>query len=304
MKRPRRHRPVSVAVAAVSVAALALALLVRAGAGPAHPSMGTVTTAVSTALLGLLVLWHRPGHRIGRLMLFAGVLFAVSAVAAGVLETGATDAPVLLELAFAWVWLAAAPLVLVWMLLILGLPDGEVSKGWRRTLLVASAPALTLLALARYLLAPAGTAPAFPPATVPADVAGPLSDAISVPQLVDVSTLPFAVLPLVAFLGLIARYRSAGPVVRQQLKWVALGVAAAVLVNVVHAALLATGNQLAGLAAALPVVAEVLPSVGIALAALRYRLWSLDLTAREMRSGLGAAISTAARAPDRSDCGL
>lgn len=27
-------------------------------------------------------------------------------------------------------------------------------------------------------------------------------------------------------------------------------------------------------------------------------------TAREMRSGLGAAISTAARAPDRSDCGL
>lgn len=274
----RRRRPVLVALLVVSVATLGFVLLVRAGAGPRHPSVGVVTNAVSAALLGLLVLWHRPGHRIGQLLLSGGALFGVTALAAGVLELRANGSPApLVEVAFAWVWLGAAPLVLVWLLVILGLPDGDLGQGWRRSLVIGSVPALTLLAVLRYLVAPPGTAPAFPPATGSDGLAGPLADTVSVPQLVELSILPFAVVPLVALVGLLGRYRSAGPVTRQQLKWVALAVTGAVLLNVVDAAWHATEREPTAVTTLLRVVAEALPSVGIALAALRFRLWSLDL---------------------------
>lgn len=273
-----RALPTLVALASVTVAVAALALLLGAGAGARHPSWGTVTTAMATASLGLLVLWHRPGHRIGGLLLTAGALFSVTALAAGVLERGSGDFPAVAEqFAFAWVWLASAPLVLVWMLLILGLPEGDVGTGWRRKLVVLSVPTLALLAVGRYLLAPAGTAPAFPPAKVHDRLGGPLADLVDVPQVVEVSTLPFAALPVVALLGLVGRYRSADPLTRQQLKWVALAVAGAVLLNLVDAALHATAQESSEVTLGLRVVAEVLPTAGIALAALRYRLWSLDL---------------------------
>lgn len=278
MNSRARRRPVVVALAALSVAVLGLVLLVRAGAGPRHPSLGTVTNAVSATLLGLLVLWHRPAHPIGQLLLAGGALFGVTALAAGVLELPAAGSPALVaELSFAWVWLGPAPLVLVWLLLILGLPDGEIGPGWRRALVIVSVPVLVLLAVLRYLLAPAGTAPAFPPVTVPAGMAGPLAGTFDAPHLVGLALLPFAALPVVAVLGLVGRYRSADPVVRQQLKWVALAVAAAVLLNLADAALHAVQREPAGLATLLRLVAELLPSAGIALAALRFRLWSLDL---------------------------
>jgi len=277
---------------ALAAAAGGLALLAgRIGLGDAV--LGVVETAVAATLLGLLLRWQRPENRMGVFLMAAGVLFALSALAAGALASSAGPAAVT-EAAFAWVWLAQAPLALVWTLTILALPDGELGGRRRVFLLVAGVVAGTV-AVAGYLFAAPGRTPEFPPADAPPQVAGPLAHLASPQLLYDLGTPLLAVLPLLALVALIARFRSADPVVRQQLKWVLVAAALVVVVNVARAPLDAAGGVLASAGAALGLAAEPLPALGIALAVLRYRLWELDLfISRALVYGvLSASLSAA-----------
>lgn len=253
-----------------------LALLVGAGTGVDAALLGAAETGVAAAFLGLVLLWQRPENRIGGLLTAAGALFGLSVLAAGFL--GSSAGPALAsQAAFAWVWLGQAPLILVWTITILALPDGEVGPGLRRGFLVGAGVLASAVAVAGYLFAGAGQVPEFPPASAPANVAGPLAH-LAQPELIYQLGQPFlAVLPLLALLGLVARFRRADPVGRQQLKWVLVAAALTVLANIARLPLEAAGGALETTGTVVGLVADPLPTLGIALAVLRYRLWELDL---------------------------
>jgi signal transduction histidine kinase len=253
-----------------------LALLVGAGAGVDAAVLGAAETGVAAALLGLLLLWQRPENRIGGLLTAAGALFGLSVLAAGILGSAAGPAAAS-EAAFAWVWVGQAPLILVWTITILALPDGEVGPGLRRGFLFGAGVLAGSVAVAGYLFAGPGQVPEFPPAIAPAEVAGPFAH-LARPELLYQLGQPFlAVLPLVALLGLVARFRRADPVGRQQLKWVLVAAALTVLANLARIPLDAAGGALETTGTVIGFVADPLPTLGIALAVLRYRLWELDL---------------------------
>jgi len=253
-----------------------LALLVGAGTGVNAALLGAAETGLATALLGLLLVWQRPENRIGGLLTAAGALFGLSVLAAGVLGSSAGPASAS-EAAFAWVWVGQAPLTMVWTITILVLPDGEVGAGLRRAFMVAAAVLAGAVAVAGYLFARPGQVPEFPPASAPADVAGPLAHLGQPEPLYQLGQPFLAVLPLLALLGLIARFRRADPVVRQQLKWVLVAAALTVLANLARIPLEAAGGALATTGTVVGLVTDPLPTLGIALAVLRYRLWDLDL---------------------------
>lgn len=253
-----------------------LAMLVGAGVGVDMAVLGAAETGVAAALIGLLLLWQRPDNRIGVLFTAAGALFGLSVLAAGILGSSAGPTPVS-EVAFAWVWVGQAPLVLVWTFTILALPDGEVGPGLRRAFLVGAGVVAGSVSVAGYLFAGPGQVPEFPPASAPDAVAGPLAH-LARPELLYQLGQPFiAVLPLLALLGLVARFRSADPVGRQQLKWVLVAAALTALANLARLPLDAAGGALETTGTVVGLVADPLPTLGIALAVLRYRLWELDL---------------------------
>ncbi|MPZ49591.1 MAG: hypothetical protein GEU75_09890 [Dehalococcoidia bacterium] len=268
--------PMLAAVFALAATVGGLVLLVSEGIALSDPVVEVVETGFSTTLIGLLLLWQRPENRMGGILMAAGVLFGVSTLAAGVLESSAGPR-LASEAAFAWIWLGQAPLALVWALTILALPDGKVGGGLRRSFLAAAGVISIGLATVQYAFAGQGRVPEFPPARAPADLAGPLAHLGGLEPLYQLGQAFFPVLPLLALLGLIARFRSADPVVRQQLKWVLLAAALTVLANVLRVLLHAAGGSLDTAGAALGLAASPLPALGIAFAVLRYRLWELDL---------------------------
>ncbi|MGH3948299.1 MAG: sensor histidine kinase [Pseudonocardiaceae bacterium] len=253
-----------------------LALLIGAGVGVDAALLGAAETGLAAAVLGLLLLWQRPENRIGGLLTAVGALFGLSVLAAGVLGSSAGPTRVI-EAAFAWVWVGQAPLILVWTITILALPDGEVGTRMRRGFLVGACVLAGTVAVAGYLFAGPGQVPEFPPASAPAEVAGPLAHFGQPELLYQLGQPSLAVLPLLALLGLIARFRRADPVARQQLKWVLVAAALTVLANVIRIPLDAAGGVLATTGIVVGLVADPLPTLGIALAVLRYRLWELDL---------------------------
>lgn len=261
---------------AFSTAGGGLALAIGEGIELGDPVLGIVETAFAAALLGLILLRQRPENRMGVFLMAAGALFGVSALAAGVLEASVGPRFVS-EAAFAWIWLGQALLVLVWTLTILALPDGRVGSGLRRRFLIGAGVLAGAVAVAGYVFAGPGQVPEFPPAQAPAELAGPLAQAGGWQTLYDVGQGILAALPLLALLGLIGRFRGADPVARQQLKWVLAAAALTVTANAARVPLDAAGGGLASAGTVLGLVAEPLPTLGIAFAVLRFRLWELDL---------------------------
>jgi len=292
----RANRPLAVLAAAFAFAITGggVALVVVAGGGVDTDLLGIAEIGLATALLGLLLHWQRPENRIGGLLLTAGALFGLSTLAAGVLESGAGPA-FAGDAAFAWIWLGQAPLTLVWTGTILALPEGKIGGGLRRGLLATVSVLAVAIAVAGYLFAGPGQVPEFPPASAPDEVAGPLAHLAQPELLYQLGQPLIAVFPLLALVGLIARFRKADPVARQQLKWVLVAVTLTVVINVARGPLDAAGGSLATAGMILGLLADPLPSLGIALAVLRFRLWELDLfISRALVYGvLWAALSAA-----------
>ena len=221
------------------------------------------------ATMGALVASRRPRNPIGWILLAAAAAYTIGGLT--VIQTeGGGDAPVLVRWLSTWVWLAGLGPAATFALLLF--PDGRLpSPRWR---------AFAWFTAATILLTIASIA--FEP--------GPFEDAAvenplgfdAVPGLV--TTLQEAVAPALALtilgsiVSLFARFRRAGGVERQQLKWLSytgamVGVAMATAITIeviVGQGAVELTNTIVSLAlAAVPV------AMGVAI--LRHRLYDIDV---------------------------
>jgi signal transduction histidine kinase len=265
------------ALASVSGIVTALALpAAHAGDGG---DRATVVTFLGGMLLlgvvGALVVLRRPEQaRIGRLLITVAVSTAVGRALIGLALISPADTPEALAWATNWAWVPGAAAVLV---LLLRFPSGALpSPGWRRleqAVLVWGAAAVGVTALVPGELA-----------VTPLDRDNPYG-LTAAGWLEPLLGPVFAVLPLLtlaAASALVLRYRRAGGVERQQLRWVAAAVALLAV-----AAPLATAGP--GWAALLEGTAYLLLPAAVVVAVLRYRLWDLGLVVR--RSAVYAVAS-------------
>jgi signal transduction histidine kinase len=251
----------------LTVAALAAAATLGVAAHEWRDAFAFAPVLLAFAGVGAFVASHRPKNAIGWLFLaeglgaalgLAGLTYAKYAVRSGAPPTAA------LWVAWAAVFFIEAffPLVLVLLLY----PDGRLpSRRWR--------PAVWLIVGANtLLLAVAATSNAAFDAAAPAGLAAPLAlipDRIASPLVNDLEVMMLFLL-LLSAAGCVVRYRRAGGVVRQQIKWFAYaGIVAAL------------GFVLAALVSSDPVIAFIVlvPLIPVAagIAIMKYRLYDIDV---------------------------
>jgi hypothetical protein len=246
---------------------------------------GPVLGLVSATTVGAVLASRRPGHPVGWLLLAFGLSLSVSGVAPAYAAYGLLARPGALPAAHtvARYWPATTVIALTTLSFVLLLtPTGSLpSPRWRWWARATGAAAIILLvALAvasgpldpRYQLAVGG----------PLDFRGQGGALLVVNQL----GLAFTTLAVVVGAGsLVVRFRRAGGVEREQLRWVALAAALVVL-----AAVGALGGVAVGATAvvtwALVACMTVVP-LTLGAAVLRYRLYDLDrIISRTLAWGL------------------
>jgi hypothetical protein len=164
------------------------------------------------------------------------------------------------------------------------LPDGRLrSRRWR--VVVATSVAGAILAVVAGSLAPSRLEST--PIDNPFGLAGPAGAVAGLLSLIGV-VLHWGSLPAAA-VCVVLRFRASRGVERQQLRWVAAGVAGAV------AGLLLALPGIAGLlpeaTATVIYPAMLCPPLAVAVAVLRYRLWDLDrLVSRTVTYALVTAL--------------
>lgn len=224
-----------------------------------------VTGALAFGTTGCWLAWARPRLPVGWTFLTMGVLAAASLLATeyGLWALGADAGGAGLALWVGnWVWVVSiVPVAAVVPLLV---PDGRLpSARWRPALgmgLLSVAAAAASFALAPYT----STTPALADAglTNPAQV-----EWMTLPAVATMTTLLTVVGPLLGVVALVLRWRHSKGTERRQLKWVLLGVAAAL---VLFAAGFVLGPTLTSLAM-VPLPAAVMVAV------LRYGLGDVDV---------------------------
>jgi hypothetical protein len=223
---------------------------------------------------GALVASRRPGNPIGWLLLAEGLVWeVVASLDAYVRDVPASRPAGLPGAALAawvlnWVWIPAFGIV---ALLFLLFPDGRLpGRRWRVVLWLAALGSVLNVAARVFMPGPLAEAPAI---DNPFGVRG----SGGLWRVVEGVGNPLLGLMLIAaIVSLVVRFRRAGGVARQQLKWLALaGVVAVVvglLVDVVELTGLVghadTGNLLLASFVGIP--------IGAAIAVLRYRLYDID----------------------------
>jgi len=227
-----------------------------------------VLAMLSAATVGAVLASRRPRHPVGWLLLALGASVVAGAVTEAYASYGLLARPGALPAA-RWAavytdgsWVAWPALVGFVLLLT---PTGTLpSPGWRRWARTAAAAAVLAAALRP------GTLDA-PFESVPNPIAVgavPLQVAAYLAAVVNILAVP------VAGVSLVARFRRARGVERQQLRWVALAAALSALAAAVVLLGMATGTEaLYGWATG--VYVAILPlAIGAAIA--RYRLYDLD----------------------------
>lgn len=285
-----------------ALSALCLAAVVVLGAQGCPPTGLVLTaplilTSAGFSLLSLLIIYHRPENRIGRLSAFIGVcaslMFAAnyyvecSPIASSGLAGGAPVGVPPWPITWLGYVLPTAFIAGMFIALPLLFPDGNfLSPGWRR-FAILSFGALAILGLAIATLPGTlqynGMGVAYPyqnPLGLPIlpEEAGPaLNRAIN--SVIILSTLA-------AIMSQVQRWRRSSGDTRQQLKWFAFFLATAVTVQMVveaygalvnPAVFTAFGGLLYG--AVLMLVFGGFPlTVGIAV--FKYRLYDIDIIIR------------------------
>jgi hypothetical protein len=251
-------------------------------------------------VVGLVLAVRRPGHTIGWLFVGMGLVAAVQALAFEYAARGFVTAPGSLPgtpwMAWlaAWTWSLNLPAL---ALLLLLFPDGRVpSPRWRAVpwllgLAVAGVTVWTMLQPKPLDLGVFIT-------TNPAGVA-----ALDDPAIQAFGNAPGVLAVLILFVGSVAcalapfvRRRRAGPIERQQLKWLALVAGGSGLVGAVGFLIAGFASSTASivggllLLVALAGIAVGIP-VAVGLAILRYRLYDIDrLINRTLVYGLLTAV--------------
>src|SRR5829696_831830 len=260
-------------------------LLRRAGpADPLDTAVGPIVAMVSAATVGAVLASRRPRHPVGWLLLAFALSLIVNGVAGEYAPYGLQVRPGVLPAA-AWVALYYPATALVGLLLLgfvlLLTPTGQLPsprwRWWARAMV-----AVPLLLVVAVTLAPGSVDPSVQEPGSPFAFGGLGGVLLVANQL----ALAFTTLAVAVCAGsLVARFRRARGVERQQLRWVA--VAAALLV-------VAAGAALVGLALGAPEVVTWAISAWVAglplalgAAVLRYRLYDLDrIISRTVAYGL------------------
>ncbi len=233
--------------------------------------------AVAAALLycavGFLIVRRQPGHAVGWIFLGAAPLFALVAAAYGYADLslyGGEDWP--LDQWAAWLtnWLFAVPVFLVPVFLAQLFPDGRpVSARWAWVL-----KATVTAAIAALLVGMLRAAPLDPYPDVQSPAALPRAGEVLADLWDGGGIVVQPIIFLAALASLIARFRRARGVERQQLKWLAYA-AAVVLVGFVGAGVAPDGLA-SDVFFIVGIAALVLMPVAVAVAILRYRLYDID----------------------------
>jgi hypothetical protein len=237
------------------------------------------------AVVGLVLAVRRPGHAIGWLFVGMGLGAAVHSFAFESAIWGLVTAPGSLPAASWMAWLAYWTFLLnlpALALLLLLFPDGRVpSPRWRVVpwLLGVAVVGVTVWSM----LQPGPIDLSAVTIANPAGVA-----ALDDPAIQAVGLVPNLLAVLTLFVGSVAcamapfvRRRRAGPIERQQLKWLAFVAAASGLAGATGFLLAGPGNSTMAIVGrlllllALTGIAIGIP-VAVGLAVLRYRLYDID----------------------------
>lgn len=251
-------------------ATVALVALHLAHGGRALPAGWYVVfvCGLAFAVVGGLVVWRRPRHRLGWVLVWLGgvgcIQTAVELYAAYSIHVHALPA-------VQWVYLlsvfAGGSLVSLLTLVFLLFPDGLLPTGrWRWltwvTIVVGAARALA------EALAPGH----FSDTVVTNPIGLPVTWVHTVDDMLNIGTLP---LLLAAAAGVLLRWRRSAGIAREQYKCLA---AAAATWPIVMVPLLVMPSRISNSAVgeALFGVAVVAIAIGIGVAVLRYRLYDID----------------------------
>jgi signal transduction histidine kinase len=290
--------------------ALAGAVLTVMASGSLNTSdtisnFGAAPAAVLYATLGVLVV-RRAGNVIGWLLLGEGAALAVTAFASayavlGHAQPGTLPAPELVGLLAEW---SVIPLFLVLGFMLLLFPSGTLpSPRWRPffglALLATASAMVGFVVHPRMMALPAPGGESVMVAN-PLGVSslGPVLSTVLIGTLNALAAL-LTVLLAAAFVSLVVRFRSGGRVVRQQIKWLTLAVAAIAFAQVAGLlAFAAAGSGTNPVTTAAYVVIPVIALFGIpaliTVAILKHGLYEIDVIInRTIRYGLLSAALTA-----------
>jgi len=236
-----------------------------------------LVAAVSFGTVGLVIVRHRPAHRIGWLFCVAGAMSGAALFVSQYAQYALRTAPGSgLEAMAAWlnlwIWMPLMATILIFLPLLF--PDGRLpSPRWRSAAWLAMGT--TLLASCVAALSP-GADSSMPGIQNPFGITGAgglfrVAGGLAV-------VLVFVCLA-VTLASVVFRVRRAGWEERQQLKWFAYATAVMVVAIIVTAVVallhpLGAPGTIGGAVQALAV--PCLP-VAVGLAILRYRLWDIDL---------------------------
>jgi len=263
---------------AVGVTLLGLAALVRL-VGAETSVETTLTVAIETLgpvsfpLVGAVIAARLPGNPYGWVWCALGIANGILVLSAAVAESSAGDG----RLTDVVAYLSYLALVALIVFAAVLFPTGRLpSRRWRW--LPRATVALCVLLAVATPFAPT-VLDASPGVWQPSGAVGGL-----LARLVETATAVLFLLVLIAMASVIPRFRRAGPVERQQLKWFVL----AAVVNVAYLAVdLLVGIPDGGIWVLVAVLVPSLFPVAIGLAVLKYRLYEIDrIVSRSVSYGL------------------
>lgn len=230
-----------------------------------------VPAVLAAALMGVLVAVRRPGHPMGTLLCAYGLAGAVCVAGLAYARAAIVHFPGSLPFGVPVLWMTAWDYVpsecLGALILPLVFPDGRLlSRRWRPALWAVAA--FVLLATAGNAFAPQSMGGWFANRPNPYAVQGHLFEVI-----LDISYVCGLAAAAAAVASVVVRWRRAGHVVRQQLKWF-LATVPLVFTSAVIAQFFPDAIMLSMVVA---VASSSLMAAGIGLAVLRYRLYGIDV---------------------------
>ena len=244
---------------------------VSGGTGNALASVVAVTFVVGFATVGALLAWKRPANPIGWLLSATGLSYAVAFIGLLLLQFPRTR---IWSNWLGWLWFFGIGFVVFVLLLF---PTGTLpSRRWRPVGWAAAA------ALAGWAIgsafAPTIISAGSPALRNPIGVAGPAGHVFDV--LAGAGAALIAATGLAALVSLVFRYRRAGTVEREQLKWLVYAgglIVAALLTEIPIAQILGPSAASTNLQNGMSSGAIALVPVAIGIAIFRYHLYDIDI---------------------------
>jgi signal transduction histidine kinase len=244
---------------------------VSGGTGNAVASVVAATFVVGFVTVGALLAWKRPANPIGWLLSATGLSYAAAFIGLLLLQFPRTR---IWSTWLGWLWFFGIGFVVFVLLLF---PTGRLpSRRWRPVGWAAAA------ALAGWVIgnafAPTIISAGSPAQRNPIGVGGPAGHVFDI--LAGAGALLIVVTGLAAIVSLVFRYRRAGAVEREQLKWLVYAgglIVAALLAEVPIGQILGPSAASTNLQNAMSSGAIALVPLAIGIAIFRYHLYDIDV---------------------------